>query len=107
MGALTRQHDERAQACQTPAVSSQSYVRNVASETPETAGGAGAERSSDRLAARFAGNVAGLVVAAAERGPNHPALLDPGRGVSLTWSRLHGAVDAEAARLRESGVKPG
>lgn len=110
MRAPARQHDERAPACQTAAVSSQPNVRNVASETPqapETAGGAGSEHSSDRFADCFAGNVADLVAAAAERGPDHPALLDPGRDVTLTWSRLHAAVDAEAARLREAGVAPG
>lgn len=52
-------------------------------------------------------NLADLVTAAAERGPDHPALLDPAHGVALSWSRVHAGIDAEVARLRGVGVRPG
>ncbi|WP_028926143.1 AMP-binding protein [Pseudonocardia acaciae] len=53
------------------------------------------------------GNLVDLVAAAAERGPDHPALVDPGRGVALSWSHVQAAADAEVARLRAAGVRPG
>jgi long-chain acyl-CoA synthetase len=55
----------------------------------------------------LAGNVADLVAAAAERGPDHPALLEPARGLALSWAGLDAAADAEADRLAAAGVSPG
>ncbi|MBO0851299.1 MAG: acyl--CoA ligase, partial [Pseudonocardia sp.] len=52
-------------------------------------------------------NLADLARAAAEYGPDHPALLDPGCGLVLSWSRVHAGIDAEVARLRGVGVRPG
>jgi len=53
------------------------------------------------------GNLADLVTAAARRGPEHQAFVDPVRRQSLNWSSVLSAVDAEAARLLGSGVRPG
>jgi long-chain acyl-CoA synthetase len=55
----------------------------------------------------LAGNVADLVAAAAERGPDHPALLEPTRGLVLSWAGLDAAADAEADRLAAAGVGVG
>jgi long-chain acyl-CoA synthetase len=55
----------------------------------------------------FAGNVADVVARAATAGPDHPALVEPARGISLTWAEVHAAVDAESVRLRGAGVRPG
>ncbi|MCW2632798.1 MAG: Long-chain-fatty-acid--CoA ligase [Pseudonocardia sp.] len=52
-------------------------------------------------------NLADLVTAAAERGPEHPALIDPVSGEIVRWAELDRAVDAEARRLRASQVNPG
>jgi long-chain acyl-CoA synthetase len=55
----------------------------------------------------FSGNVVDLVARAAARGPDHPALLEPAGGTRLTWSQVYAATEAEAARLRGAGVRPG
>jgi long-chain acyl-CoA synthetase len=55
----------------------------------------------------LAGNVSDLVEAAARRGPDHPALVEPGGGPTLTWGRLRAAMSAEAARLVGEGVASG
>jgi long-chain acyl-CoA synthetase len=52
-------------------------------------------------------HVADLVVRAAARVPDQPAIVDVTSGITLTWFALHGAVSAEAARLRSSGVGAG
>ncbi|GAA2818410.1 AMP-binding protein [Saccharopolyspora taberi] len=54
-----------------------------------------------------AGNVADLVRSAAQRGAQHPALVDGPTAQQLTWSELDAAVDAEAHRLVDAGVGPG
>ncbi len=53
------------------------------------------------------GNLAELVAAAARRGPDHLAFVDPVRRHAMTWSGVGSAVDAEAARLAAAGVCPG
>ncbi|WP_338602487.1 AMP-binding protein [Saccharopolyspora sp. SCSIO 74807] len=52
-------------------------------------------------------NLARLLRSAAERGPQHPAVLDAGTGRELTWSELDAAVTGQALRLRAAGVQPG
>ncbi|SHE49096.1 AMP-binding protein [Streptoalloteichus hindustanus] len=52
-------------------------------------------------------NVAELVRGAAERGGEHPALVDVTAGTTRSWSRLDAAVDAEAHRVRELGAAAG
>lgn len=53
------------------------------------------------------GNVADLVSAAARRDPAHPALIESVSGRGLSWGQLDAAVNGEAARLTERGVRPG
>lgn len=53
------------------------------------------------------GNLADLVTAAARRGPDHLAFVDPVRRQFLSWSGFSAAMDAEAARLARAGVRPG
>lgn len=53
------------------------------------------------------GNLVDLVVAAARRGPDHLALVEPVRELALSWSATAATVDAEAARLVSAGVRPG
>jgi long-chain acyl-CoA synthetase len=53
------------------------------------------------------GNLADLVTAAARRGPDHLAFVDPVRRQSLSWSAFLSAMNAEAARLAGAGVRPG
>ena len=77
----------------------------VASQSNGT--GAGAGTGGGAAESVLAGNVADLVAAAAQRGPDHPALLEPGRDLALSWSELDAAVTAEAGRLVGAGVRPG
>jgi long-chain acyl-CoA synthetase len=77
----------------------------VASQSNET--DAGARTAGGAVESVLAGNVADLVAAAAHRGPDHPALLEPGRGLALSWSELDAAVTAEAGRLVGAGTRPG
>ncbi|GAA5155422.1 long-chain fatty acid--CoA ligase [Pseudonocardia eucalypti] len=53
------------------------------------------------------GNVADLVAAASRRGADHPALVEPGLGRTLSWAEVDAGANAEAARLRAAGVQPG
>ncbi len=53
------------------------------------------------------GNLVDLVAAAARRGPDHPAFVEPAQGLALSWSATAATVDAEAARLVAAGVRPG
>ncbi|MBV9315277.1 MAG: AMP-binding protein [Pseudonocardia sp.] len=53
------------------------------------------------------GNVADLVSAAASRGPEHPAFVEAGNQLAVSWAQANAAVDAEAARLVSAGVRPG
>jgi long-chain acyl-CoA synthetase len=53
------------------------------------------------------GDIAGLVAEAAERAPEHTALVDTATGRSLTWSQTNHAVDAYAARLADAGLERG
>lgn len=53
------------------------------------------------------GNLADLVAAAARRGPDHPAFVDPVRREALNWAGAEAAVAGEAARLAAAGVRPG
>ncbi|HTK64670.1 MAG TPA: AMP-binding protein [Pseudonocardia sp.] len=53
------------------------------------------------------GNLADLVTAAARRGPDHLAFVDPVRGHFLSWAGFSAAMNAEAARLGRAGVQPG
>jgi long-chain acyl-CoA synthetase len=53
------------------------------------------------------GNLADLVTAAARRGPDHLAFVDPVRRQWLSWAGFLEAMDAEAARLLDAGVHPG
>jgi len=71
----------------------------------DTAAGTGAGTGAEPNV--LAGNVADLVAAAARRGPDHPALLEPARGRVLSWAGLDAASDAEADRLAAVGVTPG
>lgn len=66
-------------------------------------------RSGDaaELPASASANVADLVSAAAVHSPTHPALLEPIRGLTLSWSELDAAVDAEADRLAGAGLAEG
>ncbi|HEX2301592.1 MAG TPA: AMP-binding protein [Pseudonocardiaceae bacterium] len=52
-------------------------------------------------------NVADLVSAAARRDPAHPALPESASGRGLSWGQLDAAVNGEAARLTERGLRPG
>ena len=52
-------------------------------------------------------NLADLVTAAAQRGPDHPALIDTVTGGTVRWAELDRAVDAVARRLRASEMSPG
>jgi long-chain acyl-CoA synthetase len=52
-------------------------------------------------------NVADLVHASAQRGPQHAALIDVTSGESYTWRQVEAAVNAESRRLVEAGVEPG
>ena len=61
----------------------------------------------DDLSDDLTGNVSDLVDAAARRGPDHPALVDPAGGLTLTWQGLRAAVSTEAGRLVGEGVGPG
>ncbi|WP_243790245.1 class I adenylate-forming enzyme family protein [Saccharopolyspora gloriosae] len=51
-------------------------------------------------------NLADLVRGAAERGPDHPALIDMA-GQEMSWSELDAAVTGYGWRLRDEGVRPG
>ncbi|MCX2728866.1 AMP-binding protein [Saccharopolyspora sp. NFXS83] len=51
-------------------------------------------------------NLADLVRAAAERGPDHPALIDIA-GHEMNWSELDAAVTGFGRRLLDEGVRPG
>jgi long-chain acyl-CoA synthetase len=82
-------------------VGSQSNGTEGAAEVATEGAGGGAAQHV------LAGNVADLVAAAAGRGPDHPALLEPGRGLVLSWAGLDAASDAEADRLAAAGVTPG
>jgi long-chain acyl-CoA synthetase len=53
------------------------------------------------------GNLADLVTAAARRGPGHLAFVDPVLEQVLSWAAFGAAMNAEAARLLEAGVRPG
>jgi long-chain acyl-CoA synthetase len=77
----------------------------VASQSNGTGAGAGTGGGAGESV--LAGNVADLVATAAQRGPDHPALLEPGLGLALSWSELDAAVTAEAGRLVGAGVRPG
>jgi long-chain acyl-CoA synthetase len=87
-------------------MASEPNVSDNASGAGAASGGGGAAGPGVGLGANLA-NLADLVTAAAERGPDHPALLDPAHGVALNWSRVHAGIDAEVARLRGVGVRPG
>lgn len=63
------------------------------------AGGPGRRAPTDR-------NLADLVTAAAQRDPDHPALIDDGRR-TVSWGTLDAAVAAATERLRASGVAAG
>jgi long-chain acyl-CoA synthetase len=52
-------------------------------------------------------NLAELVTAAAERGPNHIALLDASSGAALSWSQVDAAVHGQARALAAAGVRAG
>jgi long-chain acyl-CoA synthetase len=52
-------------------------------------------------------NVSDLVAAAAAQVPDHLAFVEAATDVALSWSRLDAAVDAEARRLLDEGVRPG
>nr|WP_211177090.1 AMP-binding protein [Pseudonocardia acidicola] len=51
--------------------------------------------------------MADLVSRAAGRVPDHQAVVDATRDLTLTWAELDAAVSGEAARLRAAGVGPG
>jgi long-chain acyl-CoA synthetase len=85
--------DGPARSCQTSAVASQS------NRTEGAADGA--------PASVLAGNVADLVAAASARGADHPALVEPGRGLVLSWAAVDAAVTGEADRLSAAGVRTG
>jgi long-chain acyl-CoA synthetase len=92
-------------ACQTAAVASEPNVSDIAVGAGAASRGGGAAAAG--LGVGLGANLADLAKAAAERGPDHLALLDPGRGLELTWSRVNAGIDAEVARLRGAGVRPG
>jgi long-chain acyl-CoA synthetase len=78
----------------------------VASQSNGTEGTA--EGAGDGMpASMLAGNVADLVAAAAVRGADHPALLEPGRGLVLSWAAVDAAATAEADRLSAAGIRAG
>ncbi|WP_308258937.1 AMP-binding protein [Pseudonocardia sp. H11422] len=52
-------------------------------------------------------HLADLVSRAAHRVPDHPAVVDATRDMTMSWAELDAAVTAEAARLRSAGVGPG
>lgn len=52
-------------------------------------------------------NLADLVTQAARREPTHPAFVDLASGRTATWREVDDAVDAEAARLLGTGLRPG
>src|SRR5215211_4860300 len=54
-----------------------------------------------------AGNVAGLVRAAADADPGHPALIDATSGRRLSWGELDAAVDATAHMFASAGAGDG
>ena len=54
----------------------------------------------------MSGNVADLVAAAADRAPDHPAIVEP-TGSTTTWGALEQRVDEVAGALRVAGVEPG
>lgn len=54
-----------------------------------------------------AGNIADLVASAAARGPAHAALIDAETGLTLSWSEVDAATDAQAAALVEAGIAAG
>lgn len=60
-----------------------------------------------RPAERTPSHVADLVVLAASRVPDQPAIVDVTSANTLTWAMLDAAVSAEAARLRAAGVGAG
>ncbi|MGH3882176.1 MAG: hypothetical protein ACRDRY_13580 [Pseudonocardiaceae bacterium] len=68
---------------------------------------ASASSSGPSEASATGRNVADLVSEAAQRGPTHPALIEPVGGEELSWGQLDTAVDAEAARLIGCGLRPG
>jgi long-chain acyl-CoA synthetase len=85
--------DGPARSCQTSAVASQS------NRTEGAADGA--------PASVLAGNVADLVAAASARGADHPALVEPGGGLVLSWAAVDAAATREADRLSAAGVRTG
>lgn len=52
-------------------------------------------------------HLADLVAAAADRQPDHPALVDVTTGLTATWAELDATVSAEARRLTAAGVAAG
>ncbi|HWN34046.1 MAG TPA: AMP-binding protein [Pseudonocardia sp.] len=68
---------------------------------------AGAGAAADVHQSPLTGNVADLVAAAAQRGPDHPALLETVSGLALSWGQLDALVTEETARLVAAGVRPG
>ncbi|NMH93436.1 long-chain fatty acid--CoA ligase [Pseudonocardia bannensis] len=52
-------------------------------------------------------HLADLVSRAAQRVPDHPAVVDATHDITMTWAELDAAATAEAARLRSAGVGPG
>ncbi|MCU1651826.1 MAG: acyl-CoA synthetase, partial [Pseudonocardia sp.] len=85
--------DGPSRTCQTSAVASQS------NRTEGAADGA--------PASVLAGNVADLVAAASARGADHPALVEPGGGLVLSWAAVDAAATREADRLSAAGVRTG
>jgi long-chain acyl-CoA synthetase len=82
----------------------------MAAETPLPGLVSGSE-GGNTVTDPFSGaNIADLVRSAAERDPDHLALIDVGAGgepVELTWAGLDVAVSAEARRLQEEGLAEG
>jgi long-chain acyl-CoA synthetase len=52
-------------------------------------------------------NLSELASTAAARWPSATAVVDSSSGLTLTWSQLDAAVNAEAARLQAAGLAPG
>ncbi|MEV4317746.1 AMP-binding protein [Actinocrispum sp. NPDC049592] len=52
-------------------------------------------------------NVSDLVARAAEQAPDHLAFAESASDLTVSWAQLDGAVDAEARRLLDAGVRPG